>query len=78
MAEIRVPASAKSDVKLSVVRWFKTVGDPVSRNEPVVEIDAGGVTQEICASVTGVLSEVRVHDGGSVERDALLGTITVY
>jgi 2-oxoglutarate dehydrogenase E2 component (dihydrolipoamide succinyltransferase) len=78
MAEIRVPIAVKSDVTLSVGRWFKRVGDPVTRDEPIVEIDTDNVTHEIRASVTGVLSEILVHDGGSVERGALLGTITEY
>jgi pyruvate/2-oxoglutarate dehydrogenase complex dihydrolipoamide acyltransferase (E2) component len=78
MAEIRVPTDIKSDIKLSVGRWFKQAGDPVSRNEPVVEIDTDNVTHEIRAPVTGMLSEILVSDGGSVERGALLGTITEY
>jgi 2-oxoglutarate dehydrogenase E2 component (dihydrolipoamide succinyltransferase) len=78
MAEIRVPTDIKSDVKPSVGRWFKQVGDPVSRNEPVVEIDTDNVTREIRASVTGILTEILVSDGGSVERGALLGAITEY
>jgi 2-oxoglutarate dehydrogenase E2 component (dihydrolipoamide succinyltransferase) len=78
MAEIRVPIAVKSDVTLSVGRWFKRVGDPVTRDEPIVEIDTDNVTHEIRASVTGVLSGILVRDGGSVERGALLGTITEY
>jgi 2-oxoglutarate dehydrogenase E2 component (dihydrolipoamide succinyltransferase) len=78
MAEIRVPIAVKSDVTLSVGRWFKRVGDPVTRDEPVVEIDTDNVTHEIRASVTGVLTGILVHDGGLVERGALLGTITEY
>jgi pyruvate/2-oxoglutarate dehydrogenase complex dihydrolipoamide acyltransferase (E2) component len=78
MAEIRVPTNIKSDIQPSVGRWFKQVGDPVSRNEPVVEIDTDNVTHEIHASVTGILSEILVSDGGSVERGALIGTITEY
>jgi biotin carboxyl carrier protein len=78
MAEIRVPTAIKSDIKLSIGRWFKQVGDPVSRNEPVVEIDTDNVTHEIRAPVTGMLSEILVSDGGQVERGALIGTITEY
>jgi 2-oxoglutarate dehydrogenase E2 component (dihydrolipoamide succinyltransferase) len=75
MAEIRVPTALKSDIKLSVGRWFKRAGDPISRDEPLVEIDADSVTHEIRASATGILSEIPVSDGGSVERGSGLGTI---
>jgi pyruvate/2-oxoglutarate dehydrogenase complex dihydrolipoamide acyltransferase (E2) component len=76
VTEVLVPTNLKSDVKLSVGRWFKRIGDPVSRDEPLVEIDTDDGTREISAPVTGVLSNVLVHDGATVDRDTLLGTIT--
>jgi 2-oxoglutarate dehydrogenase E2 component (dihydrolipoamide succinyltransferase) len=76
VTEILVPTDLQSDIKLSVGRWFKQVGDPVSRDEPLVEIDTDNVTREICAPITGILSNVLVRDGGSVDRNTLLGTIT--
>jgi len=76
VTEILVPTDLKSDVGLSVGRWFKHVGDPVSRDEPLVEIDSDNVTREIRASATGILSNVLVRDGGSVDHSTLLGTIT--
>jgi pyruvate/2-oxoglutarate dehydrogenase complex dihydrolipoamide acyltransferase (E2) component len=78
MAEIRVPTAVTSDSRLSVGRWFKHAGDPVSRDEPVVEIDTDNVTHEIRASADGILSEILVHDGGSVERGGVIGIITEY
>ena len=76
VTEILVPTDLKSDVGLSVGRWFKRLGDPVSRDEPLVEIGTDNATCEIRASVTGVLSNVLVRDGGSVDHGTLLGTIT--
>jgi 2-oxoglutarate dehydrogenase E2 component (dihydrolipoamide succinyltransferase) len=76
VTEITVPTDLESDVKLSVGRWFKHIGDPVTRDEPLVEIDTDNLTREIRASVTGILSNVLVRDGGSVDRSTLLGTIT--
>jgi pyruvate/2-oxoglutarate dehydrogenase complex dihydrolipoamide acyltransferase (E2) component len=72
--EIRVPKIAGVS-NLSVGRWFKRVGDPVSIGEPVVEIDTYSMTHEIRAPATGVLSKVLVRDGGSVEPGTVLGTI---
>ena len=71
---IRVPTIA--DVaKLSVGRWFKRVGDAVSIDEPLVEIDTDNLTHEIRAPVTGVLAKILVKDGGSVEPGTVIGTI---
>ena len=76
VTEILVPADLRSDIRLSVGRWFKDIGDPVTRDEPLVEIDTDSITREIRASVTGILSNVLVPDGGSVDHSTLLGTIT--
>jgi 2-oxoglutarate dehydrogenase E2 component (dihydrolipoamide succinyltransferase) len=75
MIEIKVPKIAGA-LRLSVGRCFKSAGDPVSIGEPVVEIDTYEMTHEIRAPATGILSEVMVKDGGSVEPGTLLGTIS--
>ena len=54
--EIRVPKIAGVLI-LYVGRWFKSVGDPVTIGEPVVEIDTYNMTHEIKAPVTGILSK---------------------
>jgi pyruvate/2-oxoglutarate dehydrogenase complex dihydrolipoamide acyltransferase (E2) component len=72
--EIKVPKIAGA-LKLSVGRWFKRVGDPVSIGEPVVEIDTYDMTHEIRAPATGILSKILVRDGGSVEPGTVMGTI---
>ena len=46
--EIKVPKIAGVS-KLSIGRWFKRVGDPVSIGEPLVEIDTYNLTHEIQA-----------------------------
>jgi pyruvate/2-oxoglutarate dehydrogenase complex dihydrolipoamide acyltransferase (E2) component len=51
------------------------LGDPVTVHEPLVEIDTDNETHEIRAPVTGVLSEVVVKDGGTVEPGTVLGMI---
>ena len=71
---IKVPTIA-GVAKLSVGRWFKRVGDPVSSDEPLVEIDNYNLTHEILAPVTGVLTKILVEDGGSVEPGTVVGTI---
>ena len=75
MAKIEVPVLAST--RLSVGRWFKRLGDPVTMQEPLVEIDTDtdGVTHEIRAPVTGVLSSILVKDGGTVEPGTVLGVI---
>ena len=72
--EKKVPKIA-GVLRLSVGRWFKSVGDPVSIGEPLVEIDTYNMTHEIRAPATGVLAKIVVKDGGYVEAGTVVGTI---
>ncbi len=76
--EIRAPEIGAAVTKASIGRWFKRVGDPVSLDEPLVEIETDGGTIEVPASVTGVLSAILLTDGKTVKAGTLLGTITEY
>jgi pyruvate/2-oxoglutarate dehydrogenase complex dihydrolipoamide acyltransferase (E2) component len=73
-AEIKIPKIAGAS-NLTIGRWFKRVGDPVSIGEPVVEIDTYNRTHELQAPATGILFSVMVKDGGSVEPGTVIGTI---
>ena len=72
--EIKIPKIADAS-NMTIGRWFKRVGDPVSIGEPVVEIDTYNLTHEIHAPATGILSSVMVKDGGSVAPGIVIGTI---
>jgi 2-oxoglutarate dehydrogenase E2 component (dihydrolipoamide succinyltransferase) len=63
---------------LYIRRWFKRVGDPVSADEPLVEIDTDNVTHEIRSPVTGVLSSIAVSNGGSVDAGTVVGSISQF
>jgi 2-oxoglutarate dehydrogenase E2 component (dihydrolipoamide succinyltransferase) len=78
LTEMLVPTIADAGPKLSIGRWFKSAGDPVTSGEPLVEIDSDNVTHGIRSPVTGVLSKILVKDGGSVEAGAALGTISQF
>ena len=76
--EIRVPSIENAGSTLYIGRWFKRVGDPVSVDEPLVEIDTDNVTHEIPSPVTGVLSSIAVRDGGSVDAGTVVGSISQF
>ena len=71
-AEIKIPKIAGAS-NLTIGRWFKRVGDPVSIGEPIV--DTYNLTHKLPAPATGILSGVMVKDGGSVEPGIVIGTI---
>ncbi len=78
LTEIRVPTIANAGPRLSIGRWFKSAGDPVTFGEALVEIETDNVTREIPSPVTGVLSKILVKDGGSVEAGTALGMISQF
>jgi pyruvate/2-oxoglutarate dehydrogenase complex dihydrolipoamide acyltransferase (E2) component len=75
MTEIKVPTIPGAGTKLSIGRWFKRVGDPVTVHEPLVEIDTDNVIHEIRTPVTGLLSKILVRDGETVESGTVVGII---
>ncbi len=73
--EIVVPALGESVTEATVAKWAKAVGDPVERDEPLLELETDKVTLEVYASASGRLSEIRAPAGTNVEVGAVLGVI---
>src|SRR5688572_16262315 len=75
MAEIRVPTLGESVTEATIGKWFKKAGDTVAADEPLVELETDKVTVEVPAPAAGVLEEIRVKDGETVNVGAVLGSI---
>jgi 2-oxoglutarate dehydrogenase E2 component (dihydrolipoamide succinyltransferase) len=58
----------------TVSKWLKRVGDPVERDEPILEISTDKVDAEIPAPSSGTLVEIAVEEGETVE----VGRIVAY
>lgn len=74
--EIRVPALGESVTEAIVGKWFKSAGDSVDVDEPLVELETDKVTVEVPAPVAGVLGDIQAEEGATVEVGALLGAIS--
>jgi 2-oxoglutarate dehydrogenase E2 component (dihydrolipoamide succinyltransferase) len=73
--EIRVPSLGESVTEATVAKWFKQIGETVTADEPLVELETDKVTLEYNAPASGTLTEILVEQGGEVEVGALLGAI---
>src|SRR5580700_9253699 len=73
--QIVVPPMGESVSEATVAKWLKKVGDPVRMDEPLVELETDKVTLEVNASTAGVISEIKVPQGGNVGVGAVLGVI---
>jgi 2-oxoglutarate dehydrogenase E2 component (dihydrolipoamide succinyltransferase) len=58
----------------TVSKWLKSVGDSVDRDEALLEISTDKVDAEIPSPAAGVLAEVAVKEGETVE----VGTVVAY
>src|SRR5262249_59492246 len=61
-----MPALELAQETGKVIRWLKSAGDPVTKGEPIVEIETDKVTTEIEAAASGILREVTAQEGDVV------------
>ncbi len=73
--EIRVPQLGESVTEATIAQWYKSEGDEVDVDEPLVELETDKVTVEVPSPSAGVLSSISVQPGDTVEVGALLGAI---
>ena len=73
--EIRVPALGESVTEATIAKWFKSEGDAVKIDEPLVELETDKVTVEVPAPASGKLEKIHVTAGTTVNVGALLGSI---
>ncbi len=73
--KIVVPALGESVTEATVSKWLKTIGDKVDSDEPVVELETDKVNVEVPSPSDGVLENISVKEGDTVEVGALLGSI---
>jgi pyruvate dehydrogenase E2 component (dihydrolipoamide acetyltransferase) len=65
--ELVMPKMGESLQEGTITKWLKQVGDKIERDEPVLEISTDKVDTEVPSPVDGVLSEILVEEGETVE-----------
>jgi 2-oxoglutarate dehydrogenase E2 component (dihydrolipoamide succinyltransferase) len=75
LADIVLPPDQSEGNTHQIGQWLKQVGDPVRKDEPLLEIITDKVTVEIAAPMDGVLAEILKQPGEEVEKGALLGRV---
>ena len=73
--DVLVPILGESVVEATVSKWIKKQGEFVEVDEPIVELETDKVTLEIPASISGILDNLAVSEGDTVEVGALLAMI---
>jgi 2-oxoglutarate dehydrogenase E2 component (dihydrolipoamide succinyltransferase) len=59
----------------TITKWLKKPGDKVQRDEPLFEISTDKVDAEIPAPSSGILQEIKVPEGNTVQVNTIVGVI---
>ena len=73
--EVPMPQMGESIAEGTVSKWLKQAGDTVERDEPILEISTDKVDAEIPAPSAGILVEVMVDEGQTVEVGTVVALI---
>jgi len=73
--EIKVPQLPESVADATLVTWHKQVGQSVSRDENLADLETDKVVLEVPAPVNGVLKELKIVAGTSVTSGQVLAVL---
>jgi pyruvate dehydrogenase E2 component (dihydrolipoamide acetyltransferase) len=74
--DVIMPQMGESIFEGTITKWLKKPGDKVQRDEPLFEISTDKVDAEIPAPASGVLQEIVVAEGNTVQVNTIVGTIS--
>ena len=74
--DIVMPQMGESIFEGTITKWLKKPGDKVQRDEPLFEISTDKVDAEIPAPASGILQDIKVAEGATVQVNTVVGTIS--
>jgi 2-oxoglutarate dehydrogenase E2 component (dihydrolipoamide succinyltransferase) len=73
--EIVMPQMGESITEGTITKWLKKPGDTVQRDEPLFEISTDKVDAEIPSPAAGVLKDIKITEGTTVQINTVVATI---
>jgi pyruvate dehydrogenase E2 component (dihydrolipoamide acetyltransferase) len=70
-----MPQLGETVTEGTITKWYKSVGDQVSRDEPLFEVSTDKVDSEVPSPAEGVLTAILVEEGDTVDVGATLAVI---
>ena len=74
--DVVMPQMGESIFEGTITKWLKKAGDAVEKDEPLFEISTDKVDAEIPSPVAGVLSEIKVKEGATVEINTVVAVVS--
>ena len=75
MADITMPQLGETVTEGTITKWFKNVGDAIAEDEVLFEVSTDKVDSEVPSTTSGVLAEIRVPEGETVDVGVVLAVI---
>lgn len=76
MADILTPALGESVTEATIAKWTKKVGDPVRKDELLVELETDKVSLEVVSPADGTLGDIKAAEGDTVVPGTVLGVVS--
>ncbi len=73
--DVIMPQMGESIFEGTITKWLKKPGDMVQRDEPLFEISTDKVDAEIPSPASGILTEVKIAEGNTVQINTVVGVI---
>ena len=73
--DVVMPQMGESIFEGTITKWLKKPGDKIQRDEPLFEISTDKVDAEIPAPASGILQEIKVSEGNTVQVNTVVGII---
>src|SRR5580658_8506643 len=73
--DVIMPQMGESIFEGTITKWLKKAGDKVEKDEPLFEISTDKVDAEIPSPIAGVLTEIRIGEGATVEVNTVVAVI---
>lgn len=73
--EVVMPQMGESITEGTVSKWLKSVGDRIGKDEPLLEISTDKVDAEVPSPAAGVLLEIKVSEGETVEVGSVVALV---
>src|SRR3954467_15062872 len=76
MADITMPQLGETVTEGTITKWFKSVGDEISEDEPLFEVSTDKVDSEVPSPESGYLAEILVEEGETVDVGTKLAVVS--
>src|SRR3972149_10203571 len=73
--DVIMPKMGESVSEGTIIKWHKKEGDKIKRDEIIFEISTDKIDTEIPSPADGILTEIKVKEGDTVEVGTIVAVI---